>query len=497
FAPTTSYAVEYEQPDLVPETYIPEEVQPEEPEIMHEDPNFVATEGPVVMYSMTAATEHPEVVYDGPDAIGTLPPTLPLREIEEPALLAAAGQASCGCGDDAIMGSWKCGNTVYYCPFVASVGICSNQPSNSANAEMVLLTIEQCAAYQTLSLDDACPGGNSLSNHVCYDVNADGTLASASKIDAQGCDTCSGAVPCTETPPPTEEEPQAEATEPPTSSPTDVLVIFDPVPPTAAPSQEPQATDAPTSSPTEIEVIFDPTPPTPAPSQEPQATEAPTDPIVIVDPLPPTAAPSMDEPQVLDTQAPTGGSNNAPPADCTMEYSTENTGSSVCPSSSESIVSLLKIAGAEDTDGSLANGDGVIYGIQLDSSMDTVTFQVNNIFSETSDIYVRHDITDDGASFLYKDCTKVPNAAACVEPSQNTFTAVCRNKKFAVVHLYFATTDETVLSFVEDATVHQCCHPDSYDPATTGVVELVYEIDCSCPNETSAGRIRMLRGTKA
>jgi hypothetical protein len=493
-------------------------------------PNVLpATETPIMTVAPTEGGEIMlDVAYDGSDAIATLSPTQsPIAERtivwEEPAVTEVS-EETCSCGADSVMGSWKCGNTIYYCPFVSSIGICSQQTSNSG--DMVLLTEEQCAQFQTLSLDDVCPGddqNNSLSNHVCYATDPSGTLVSASKIDAQGCDKCKSTVECTATAAPagspTAGEPRVVVDPvPPTASPSEPIVVVDPIPPTSSPTTPggddpqvavdpipptaaPSALDAvekpptsvantsPTSSPTDPVVVVDPVPPTATPSaQELIATEAPTsspsDPIVVVDPIPPTSSPTTSG----------GNENLAPPFDCVMEYSSENNGFTVCPSSSESIVSLLGINGGEDTDGSLATGAGVIYGITLDPSSKTVTFQVINVFSETSDIYVRHEKFAESSTFLSKDCEKIPNAAACAEPTQNTITAACRDEKFALVHLFFATSDETVLSFVEDATIHKCCHADSYDPVTTGIVELVYIIDCYCPNEAAPGR--MLRRTK-
>ena len=177
-----------------------------------------------------------------------------------------------------------------------------------------------------------------------------------------------------------------------------------------------------------------------------------------------------------------------------MEYAAEKSGSTVCPASSGSIVSLLKATGIEDLHDSLATGDGVIYGIQLDATGDTVSFQVNNIFAATTDIYVRHDITDDGSTFLHKDCIKISNVAPCMEPLENSIAATCRNKQYALVHLFFATSDESVVLSPEDATIPNCCGPDSYDQGTIGVAELLYVIHCSCPNSNTGGRERLLRG---
>ena len=125
-----------------------------------------------------------------------------------------------------------------------------------------------------------------------------------------------------------------------------------------------------------------------------------------------------------------------------------------------------------------------------DPTSATVTFQVNNAFAGDSDIYIRHEVYDE--TFLSKTCATVPAAAPCQEPTANTVTAACRDDKFALVYVYYATTDASVLPF-EDATIHQCCHPDDYDSATTGVVEMIYKIDCACP--TAAIGRRMLRGT--
>jgi hypothetical protein len=187
-------------------------------------------------------------------------------------------------------------------------------------------------------------------------------------------------------------------------------------------------------------------------------------------------------------------------ANCPMDYLNENTGASTCGTSGPSIVTLNAIKGY-DNGKDYSTGQGMIYGIELDVSGDTVTFKVNNVFGEASDIYVQHEVfavdaAGNAIQFLNAECEAVKTQAPCLattDPSvYNTFTAACHPQGYAIVYVFFATTDSNVASYGGGAaTVPKCCYPDEYAP-DTGIVEFAYKIECSCPSSSS--QRTLLRG---
>jgi hypothetical protein len=362
-------------------------------------------------------------------------PVAPEEPVTEP-----TSDSSCSCGPGSTVGSWKCGTTVYYCPHVTT--ICSNQLQ--ARGAAVKLTEAECATYQSLNLEDKCPVAEkdveirpkSLSNMVCYDMNADGSFGSAVKVDSSSCDVCTVADAVTPAPPAVEEP---------------VVKVLPVAPEDPATPEEP--TDEDPATPEE-------------PADEEPAT--PEEPIVPVEPV-------VEE-------------------DCPMEYLALNNGLTLCPSG-QSIVMLTGTAGYDGaTD---ANGVGVIYGIELDPTGSTITFKVDNPFADSADIYVKHEIAGNADGFLEPICEEEVAQPACLEADSivdNTFTVACRSHGYARVYVYFATSDASVLGFTgADAEIDHCCYPPEYDLSTTGIVELVYNIQCACP-PTSQER-HLLRGS--
>jgi hypothetical protein len=384
-----------------------------------------------------------------------------------------------------------------------------------------MLTLSECASYQTLSLGDDCLATtndvddkvSALSNMVCYDMNEDGSFNSATKYDGSSCDLCQDAdasepvTPLEE--PLSPEEPVVPEEEPVTPEeplvPEEVPVVpEEPATPEEplAPEEEPVTPEEP-AVPEESEVL----PEEPAVPEEsevlpeepavPEESEVlPEEPAVPEEVLFPTTAPTpKDElvPVIADT-IPVEGVPTAAADDCPMDYLTVDTGTTACPSP-QSIVTLTAIVGY---DGLVdAHGEGVIYGIQLDESGSTVSFNVNNPFDDSADVFVKHESLGNVDGFLEPICEEEQALPPCLEADSildNTFTVACRSTGFAKVYVYFATSDPTVLAFTgEDATIHDCCYPPAYDLSTTGLVEFVYHIDCSCPPMAEG---RYLRGSK-
>jgi len=205
------------------------------------------------------------------------------------------------------------------------------------------------------------------------------------------------------------------------------------------------------------------------------------------------------DPPAIETEPP-AIETEPPVEECPMDYLDNNNGItySGCPSSANSIVTLTASAGY---DGDLdVNGVGVIYDILLPTDgSNEVTFKVNNLFETASDVYVRYSafatIGGSVSSFRNYECDEVQAQPACVDETygENSITAACHTQGYTLVYVYFATSDPAVLAFAgEDATIDKCCYPDDYDLTTTGLVELVYKIQCDCPPVAEG---RFLRGS--
>jgi hypothetical protein len=182
---------------------------------------------------------------------------------------------------------------------------------------------------------------------------------------------------------------------------------------------------------------------------------------------------------------------------CSMDYVNHNNGNTVCPDGRSSVVQLQGSMGYDLSDHQ--DGKGIIYDINMNPENLTVTFSVNNIFVEDADVYVKHEVFSPIVSwYRQKECELVKAQTPCLESSStaaeidNTFTAACRERGYALVYLYFVTKDSAVLQFndVVTPTIPECCYPEEYDDATTGVVEMTYKIECSCPpDDGSAGPV--------
>jgi hypothetical protein len=405
----------------------------------------------------------PEVVVEDPPQHLTLPPI------------------SCTCDIGAI-GSWECNNgeAIYYCPHVMDSLYITTTPSN-----WIPLTQEQCEGMQNEhhNLEDACPfsddfpfaGGKTITSFVCYPPDIEGT----DPIQNNGV-TCNSVTS-------NAAAPTALPTEAPTSSPTggdgpDVQEVV-------------EITDAPVAPPTEVPVA----PPSEAPVVPP--TDAPVgppvEPEVVVDPLPPTEAPigtSNDQIGVLDPV-------------CPMDYVLTGSSSSImCGSTagvnliaSEGIDVTSSLTLSDGTPVDFSTGTGIIFNIVQNDA--TVSFDVNNPFSDNADVFVDYETASPGG-FLSSNCDGISAQSPCLEEqaiADGGFEAACRPGDLAIVRLYFATDSPTTLGFAgTSATVDGCCEPQAmgdgstypYESSSNSVGELVYTIKCGCPT----GEQRKLRG---
>lgn len=176
---------------------------------------------------------------------------------------------------------------------------------------------------------------------------------------------------------------------------------------------------------------------------------------------------------------------NITPAPVCEESYKVLTGDTVCPSAPEGIVKLIK-SSAE-----LPEGEPVIYDIVLDppdegSSAHTVSFRVDNPFTNYTDIFVKH-VKKVGDFAMDPTCESMPFTAGC-EHEAPTIVVGCHEYEgvdpFALVNIYFASnTDSGVMDIGSsgDVTIDKCCKPPAEYETGYGVVEYTFEIQCVCP----------------
>jgi len=407
-------------------------------------------------------------------------------------------------------------------------GICSNQ----MKAGISLKYIEDCSVMQGTKLGEDCPNGKALSNFVCYE--ADGSI---DKVDGDGCGSCSNEIEFG-TPEPVDPEHDLHTDEPLEAVEgcsagegaaigswkcgTHIYYCKD-VASKGICAQQLNGGDSmiPVADCSEFDGLVlgkD------CPVQGDEEARALSNFVWYnADGVPVNKVdgdhgcelceidewdgtePPVEETPVAETPAPTDPVietvevlTDPPVEECPMDYLDSSNGLTYPECSGESIVSLRASAGY---DGDLdMNGVGVIYDIELLTATNEVTFKVNNMFDVASDVYVKYEVfaTIDGSvsSFRNPTCDEVQAQPACVDETygDNTVTAACRTQGYAVVYVYYATTDPAVLAFAgEDATIDNCCYPEGYDLSTTGLVELSYKIECDCPPMAEG---RYLRGSK-
>jgi hypothetical protein len=240
-------------------------------------------------------------------------------------------------------------------------------------------------------------------------------------------------------------------------------------------------------------VISHPTEETDPIVSEPLVVEEPPlpEPESVVEPLP---EPESTDPIVSETVVIEPLVVEEPPLpepECIMDYTVGSSGT-VCGTGAN-VVTLEGTVGIFDQK-PYQHGEGVIYGISFDSTKGTVTFDVANPFGADAqtDIYVKYETGSSVQGYLEPTCAAMPDEAVCVEPTDvNKIEAYCRDAGYAIVYVYFATTD--VLVTTGTAIINDCCYPAdvaSFDYSSGGnVIELAYKIDCSCPEAVSGRKL--------
>ena len=174
-----------------------------------------------------------------------------------------------------------------------------------------------------------------------------------------------------------------------------------------------------------------------------------------------------------------------PPPPCNETAFKIMTSEEVCPSKPEGVVKLVKSTADLPE-------EPMIYNIIMEPPKDgahTVKFQVDNPFTNYTDIYVKHS-KKAGKYGMDPVCESMPFTAGCeleaplIEVSCHEYDGV---DPFALVSIYFASNEDAYVTdhAVLGTEIDKCCHPPSgYLEDGYGIIKYTFEIQCTCP-ETS------------
>lgn len=157
----------------------------------------------------------------------------------------------------------------------------------------------------------------------------------------------------------------------------------------------------------------------------------------------------------------------------------DDTGETVCPTASGSVVKVLHETAA------IPDGEPIIYGISFGDSQDDnhgreVSFRVGNPFGSNADAFVRYEkkvgqFANDPA------CDKLLDTVPGCQVEAPEITVGCieypNTEPFAIVDVYFASQ---TLSSDGETEVEKCCHPPEY--SGVGVIKYSFKIQCGCPD---------------
>lgn len=158
----------------------------------------------------------------------------------------------------------------------------------------------------------------------------------------------------------------------------------------------------------------------------------------------------------------------------------DDTGETVCPTASGSVVKVLHETAA------IPDGEPIIYGISFGDSLDDnhgreVSFRVGNPFGSNADLFVRYEkkvgqFANDPA------CDKLLDTSPGCQVEAPEISVGCieypNTEPFAIVDVYFASGD---LSSDGETEVEKCCHPPEY--SGVGVIKYSFKIQCGCPDD--------------
>lgn len=173
-----------------------------------------------------------------------------------------------------------------------------------------------------------------------------------------------------------------------------------------------------------------------------------------------------------------------PPPICDDDNNFLGTGANACPTSSD-IVKVIHSSTSVD----IPNDQPVIYGITFKENTDddhgrVVTFRVDNPFSSSADAYVRYS---KNVGFKANDpaCEVLDDLVPGCDTQSQEIEVGCieypGQEPFAVVDVYFASSDPFVSSNADpDTEVERCCQAPDYD-SSIRVIQYSYKIQCTCP----------------
>ena len=159
------------------------------------------------------------------------------------------------------------------------------------------------------------------------------------------------------------------------------------------------------------------------------------------------------------------------------------TSDTVCPTAPEGVAKLIHSSAP------LPEGEPILYGFIIEEPADpdsahTVKFQVDNPWTDHADIYVKH-VKKVGKYAMDPVCDAMPFTAGCamdapvIEIGCHEYDGVA---PFALVNIYFASnTDSEIILAGNDVEVDKCCKPPAEYDAGYGIIEVTYEIQCTCP----------------
>merc|ERR1712176_1037853 len=159
----------------------------------------------------------------------------------------------------------------------------------------------------------------------------------------------------------------------------------------------------------------------------------------------------------------------------------------------EGIVTLLK------SSADIPEGEPIIYDILLNSAGDgssasTVSFKVDNPFTNHTDIFVKH-VKKVGEFAMDPTCESMPYTADC-EHEAPLIEVGCHEYEgvdpFALVNIYFASNSDSLVMDIGsggDVDIDKCCKPPAEYETGYGVVEYTFEISCVCPDGVTEAQI--------
>jgi len=159
------------------------------------------------------------------------------------------------------------------------------------------------------------------------------------------------------------------------------------------------------------------------------------------------------------------------------------------------VVSLLKVTTAS---GEVLPADydiqTILYGLDITTTDDEVTFKVDNPFDFAVDMYVSHAVQAAGSTSgqaLDQACDKAPQVPGC-NPDASVITAKCISHpggpSFSIVTVAFVSNDSSIQT--SDAALYECCELEK-GTESYGTISYTFEVLCECPPVDEQRKLRV------